>query len=695
MTTLQTLLEHALVESLGWTLLHFVWQGALVALAHAGVNALLADADARARYSAACVALALMLVLPVATFFVVNTSSRGGALVADAALGGGARASETQSAATGAAGMKHAASARPEDAREEAQGGAAGWADRAGARFASSLPWLVLAWLACVGALLVRLAGGWVFAARLRRERGATTPAPAEWQLKVAELARRMKVTRAVRLCRSALVEVPTVVGWLRPVILVPCGALAGMSGAQLEALLAHELAHVRRHDYLVNLMQAFVETVLFYHPAVWRVSGRVRAEREHVCDDLAVEATGDVLLYARALAALETLRQQHTPTARLALAADGGSLVHRIQRLIKLKAPAPARRAPAAATLAAAAFFALAFALVGTHAAVSQTGEDAHEFAQSETVAEKRQAKRQAKRRVAVTFVAMPMVTTFHAPRAERDMRDLIAALAARNVRSVGFVNAGQLQQDGKTNEDKVALLRLWLDAGHELGSEGYAHPNLFKTPLEDYKRDVLRGEELTSRLARERGSALRYFSYPYLNVGPDRATKESFEKFLAARGQRIHKVTIDNWDWIYGRVYADARRAEDEAKMRRVADEYVEYMERAFEFYETLSRDTLGYEPPQVLMLTANGVNCQKAGDLLAMLERRGYEFVSLDEAMSDPAYAQPDGYTGEWGISWLQRWAMAKGQAFREEPYLSPWMAQFDTFTKKWPPVQADKK
>jgi hypothetical protein len=127
----------------------------------------------------------------------------------------------------------------------------------------------------------------------------------------------------------------------------------------------------------------------------------------------------------------------------------------------------------------------------------------------------------------------------------------------------------------------------------------------------------------------------------------------------------------------------------------MRRVADEYVEYMGRAFEFYEQLSRDTLGYEPPQVLMLTANGLNCAKAEDLLAMLGRRGYEFVTLEEAMRDPAYRQPDGYTGPWGISWLQRWAMEKGRDFREEPYLSPWMAQFDTYTKKWPPVRNDKK
>jgi len=134
------------------------------------------------------------------------------------------------------------------------------------------------------------------------------------------------------------LVEVPTVIGWLRPVILLPASALTGLSAEQLEALLAHELAHIRRYDYLINLLQTTIETLFFYHPAVWWVSAQVRQEREHCCDDLPVAACGDVLTYARALTALEQLRGSEP---QLAVAASGGSLLVRIQRLLRGRAPA------------------------------------------------------------------------------------------------------------------------------------------------------------------------------------------------------------------------------------------------------------------------------------------------------------------------------------------------------------------
>lgn len=234
-----------------------------------------------------------------------------------------------------------------------------------------------------------------------------------------------------------------------------------------------------------------------------------------------------------------------------------------------------------------------------------------------------------------------------------------------------------------GGVNEWRVGLLRAWLDAGMELGSEGFAHPNLFNVPLAKYEQDI------------ERGRRLRYFSYPYLNVGPNRETNEAFERFLSVREMKSHKVTIDNLDWLFGKTYADARRADDEETMRRVADEYVPYIEGVLEFYEQLSRDTLGYEPPQVLMLTANALNCAKFDDLAAMLRRRGYSFVTLEEAQADKSYRQPDTYTGAWGISWLQRWAMARGAEFREEPYLSPYMEQFDTYTKKWQSIKVEVK
>ena len=144
------------------------------------------------------------------------------------------------------------------------------------------------------------------------------------------------------RLLESALVDVPTVIGWMKPVILLPASALAGLSPAQLEAILAHELAHIRRHDYLVNLLQTLVETLLFYHPAVWWLSRRIRIERENCCDDLAVSLCGDPVAYAQALADLEELRGRG---GQLVMAANGGSLVHRVRRL--LGAPSHAGRGP------------------------------------------------------------------------------------------------------------------------------------------------------------------------------------------------------------------------------------------------------------------------------------------------------------------------------------------------------------
>ena len=128
-------------------------------------------------------------------------------------------------------------------------------------------------------------------------------PAPSEWQQALDRLKTRIRVSRPVRLLVSSLVQAPAVVGWLRPVVLVPVGALAGLPAEQIEALLVHELAHIRRHDYLVNVLQSVVEALLFYHPAVWWVSGHIRTEREQCCDDVAVSVSGDVLTYARALA--------------------------------------------------------------------------------------------------------------------------------------------------------------------------------------------------------------------------------------------------------------------------------------------------------------------------------------------------------------------------------------------------------
>jgi beta-lactamase regulating signal transducer with metallopeptidase domain len=191
-------------------------------------------------------------------------------------------------------------------------------------------PVLIYIWMAGVMALSIRSLGGWVVTQHWKRRN--VRPAEAFWQESMARLAKRLAVSRKVRLWESAVAHTPAVIGWIRPVVLLPASAISGLAPSQVEALLAHELAHIRRHDYLVNLLQTAIETLLFYHPAVWWVGRQMRTERENCCDDLAVAVCGDALVYARALTELEKIR---IATPRLAMAANSGSLLQRVRRLL------------------------------------------------------------------------------------------------------------------------------------------------------------------------------------------------------------------------------------------------------------------------------------------------------------------------------------------------------------------------
>jgi beta-lactamase regulating signal transducer with metallopeptidase domain len=553
-------------------------------------------------------------------------------------------------------------------------------------RFASLVPWLVVGWLAGVAVLLLRFAGGFVGVRRLKQ---SALPVADELQRVLARLAHRLRVTRAVRLCESALVEVPTVVGHLKPVILLPACALTGLKPAQLAAVLAHELAHIRRHDYLFNLLQTTTETLLFYHPAAWWLSRRVRAEREHASDDLAVSATGDVLGYARALAALEQLRRADGPAAApaLALAANGGSLMKRIQRLVNL-GPAHTRRAARAPFAAAAALLlTLCGVIACAHALTTTTppaavAEDGFTTA-ADAAAPAATVPPGAKREVAFTFVNFPGNNVYSNVRLTNKTRKLMRLLKRHRISAVGFVNEGRLyKNDGEVDEERVALLGEWLDAGHELGNETFRHTSLYDAGFAVWRADVELGEKIMSELLAKRGAKLRYFSYPYLNTGENAQQKAVAEKYLRARGYQIHPVTIDNMDWLFNRAYIEALRREDEGAAARIRAEFVTYMERMFEFTESYSREVVGREFPQVLMLTGGALNADCLDDLVAMMKRRGYSFVTMEQAMKDDAYSLPDTYTGERGDSWIARWAVTKGLEYRdtEEVNLPEYMQQY---------------
>jgi HEAT repeat protein/beta-lactamase regulating signal transducer with metallopeptidase domain len=322
---------------IAWALVHFLWQGALIGAALAVLLALSGRRSPRVRYAVSMAALIAMAAMPAVTVLRLartpdvaaasaesppepRAMDKGGTVPGDAREPSSISEGRSRPPSSGAA--EEARSFVPK-ARLTMQA----WVDRA-------TPWLVAIWLVGVLGLSLRLLGGWAWARRLTRI--GTRPVTEVCRAMMERLVVRLRVSRPIQLLESTLVQVPAVVGAFRPVLLVPVSAFTGLTPGQLEVLLAHELAHIRRHDYLVNLLQSVVETLLFYHPAVWWVSRRIREEREHCCDDLAVASCGDRALYAGALLELERLR---APDLGLAAAATGGVLVRRIRRLLS---PAP-----------------------------------------------------------------------------------------------------------------------------------------------------------------------------------------------------------------------------------------------------------------------------------------------------------------------------------------------------------------
>jgi beta-lactamase regulating signal transducer with metallopeptidase domain len=343
MSAIEHLFTQPAAQAVGWALLQFVWQGAVIGIITAAALAALRRSAPDVRYVVGTIGLSLMFTMPVVTGVQTWRASDS----ADTHAGSASSPSDvTANAVTlNAPEAASPAVALPAGAGSDAPSDAA----RSGVTFKdwnSLLSLMLLVWLCGVGILTLRLMSGWMWIRRMKTR--GTSPTAAIVHEIAERIARNLHIRRTVTYLQSTLVDVPTVVGWLKPVVLIPASALAALAPEQLEAIIAHELAHIRRHDYLVNLLQTLVETLLFYHPAVWWLSRRIRIERENCCDDLAVNLCGDALTYARALADLEELRgpgQRGSNGTNFVLAADGASLLQRVRRL--LGAPTHAGRAP------------------------------------------------------------------------------------------------------------------------------------------------------------------------------------------------------------------------------------------------------------------------------------------------------------------------------------------------------------
>jgi peptidoglycan/xylan/chitin deacetylase (PgdA/CDA1 family) len=278
--------------------------------------------------------------------------------------------------------------------------------------------------------------------------------------------------------------------------------------------------------------------------------------------------------------------------------------------------------------------------------------------------------------RQVAITIDDLPVVSRNFttADDHERLTTKLVGALVRHHVPAIGFVNEGKLYRNGSLDERSVDLLRQWTRAGVELGNHTYSHSDLHVIDVNQYLGDITRGDEVTRGLLAEMGRKPRYFRHPFLHTGRSLGIRARVDSLLASRGYRVAPVTIDNYDYMFAAAYDDAVARRDSAGVARVKREYVAYMGTVFGYYEAQSRAIVGREIPQVLLIHASLLNADQLGALIAMMQRRGYTFASLDDVLGDSAYRSNDTYVGPAGITWLHRWALTRGMrgaVFAGEP------------------------
>jgi peptidoglycan/xylan/chitin deacetylase (PgdA/CDA1 family) len=279
--------------------------------------------------------------------------------------------------------------------------------------------------------------------------------------------------------------------------------------------------------------------------------------------------------------------------------------------------------------------------------------------------------------RQVAITIDDLPAGSNSMSATAISEMTSkLLGTLRDQKIPVLGFVNERKLYKLGEVDE-RIKALRMWLDYGFELGNHTFSHMSLNQAGLKAWEDDVIQGENVTRLLLAERKMTLRYFRHPFLDTGRDLETRRDAEAFLSARGYRIAPITLDAWDWMYAGVYEDAKQRGDSALQQELVKSYLSYSDQVFAYYEQLSKQLIGYEPKQILLLHANQLEADHIGELIELMRKKGYRFITLGDALSDQAYSLPDTYVGEEGTGWLDHWAITQGKPPQGVPVFPQWV------------------
>jgi beta-lactamase regulating signal transducer with metallopeptidase domain len=642
-------------ENLGWTLFHSVWQITLVALILFLLLRIFPKFSANTRYLISVFALAFALILPVATFVKLSAN-----LSANTSQN---KISDERNSESDAINLRRAENLPPftkaempaANTQREGVFGFENIQNFFAQNFPTILPFAVVFWFFGITFFAFRFAGG-IWQLHLFKTKKLAEP-DAEWQKRFFVLCEKLKITRAVKLLQSNLVETPIVVGWFKPLILIPAGIFLQVSPAELETIIAHELVHIRRYDCLVNFAQSAVEVLFFYHPCTWWISKIIRSEREFAADEAVIESFGaSRLVYASALANLEEIRLLTNKNTPLLVAANGGNLMKRISAILQKNTGNKRANSLWSAFLAIMLIPALLLGIFWAHS-------PGFVNAQSKTKGKK----------IAIGFVAIPPVDRTENPPKDSDAtaRLMIEKLKAHKIPAIGFVTGASISDGEKLYPVRANIVRLWRDAGFEIGIGGFKHTWFYESTFEDYVANVEKNELVTKKILAEKNLPLEYFSYPYLNTGKNADERNRFESWLAARGITPVKYTIDNSEWMYSYAYDMARNDNDIGTMAEIRVAFIKYMSQMFDHYEAYSREMFGRDIAQTMVLTPSRLVADSSDDLFGMIEKRGYNYVSMKEALTDEAYKTQESFYGNSGISWFERWTLAQGKKLREEP------------------------
>ncbi|MEL6537527.1 MAG: polysaccharide deacetylase family protein [Bacteroidota bacterium] len=257
-----------------------------------------------------------------------------------------------------------------------------------------------------------------------------------------------------------------------------------------------------------------------------------------------------------------------------------------------------------------------------------------------------------------------------------------IVAACDDFDAPAIGYVNERKLYRDGELNANQVSLLQEWLGAGLELGNHTYSHPSYHKTDFEEFTADILKGEQVIKPLAASYGMEVRYFRHPFLHVGKTAEEAQALEEFLEENGYTIAPVTIDNAEYLFALAYARAYDKDDVELMRKIGRDYVDYMEAKLVFFEQQSVKLFDRNIAQTLLIHSNWLNAHYLAEVLKVYAQHGYTFVSQEEVLQDPAYQTEITTYGDYGISWLDRWALSqgkKGDFFEGDPEVPAYVVE----------------